>query len=164
MKKIQLHGKYFYLFALVDNEDFKEVSQWRWYGLKTNSGIYAYTYCWYNSKRIALLMHRLILSLEIGSKMEGDHKGGNRLNNQRNNLRICNHQQNMFNMKSTAKSLSKYKGVSWNKNAKKWMAYIQYNNKLTNLGYYQNEIEAAKIYNKAAEKLFGEFASLNIVV
>lgn len=43
----------------------------------------------------------------------------------------------------------------------KWMAKINKDGKRHNLGYCNSEIEAAKLYDTAAKKLFGEFANTN---
>lgn len=59
--------------------------------------------------------------------------------------------------------IGKYKGVFWNKSAQKWQPRIYHDGKLLNLGLFKNESNAAKSYNKAAKKLFGEFARLNEV-
>ena len=56
---------------------------------------------------------------------------------------------------------SKYKGVSWNKGVKKWLAQIGFNDKVIHLGQFGDEIEAAKVYDKAAKELFGDFAHTN---
>jgi hypothetical protein len=56
---------------------------------------------------------------------------------------------------------SKYKGVTWHKKHKKWMAQIMCDRKKTHLGYFDCEIEAAKAYNSAALAAWGEFAGLN---
>lgn len=56
---------------------------------------------------------------------------------------------------------SKYKGVSWFKRDKKWKVNITVNKKHIYLGVYDSEVEAAKAYNEAAIKFFGEFACLN---
>jgi hypothetical protein len=56
---------------------------------------------------------------------------------------------------------SKYKGVYWDKNNKKWMSRIKINKKTKYLGRFKSEKEAAEVYNKAAVELFGEFAYLN---
>jgi len=51
--------------------------------------------------------------------------------------------------------------VGWHKKTKKFVARITYKGKITSLGYYDDEIEAAKAYDKKAKELFGEFAYLN---
>ncbi len=165
MKKIQLHGKYSYLFIFIDDEDFEEVSQYKWYGCKgkNDNTIYARADCYYNNKRVQIKMHRLILGLEFGNKLQGDHKDHNGLNNQKYNLRIVTCQQNQFNRQPYKNTSSEYKGVSWHKRDKVWQAYIKYSGKLIMLSCFNNEIEAAQAYNKKASELFGEYAKLNTI-
>ncbi len=130
MKQIKLYGKYRYLFVLIDNEDFEEINQYKWYGINSYGKIYVVTNCYIDNKRVMIYIHRLILSLEFGNLREGDHINGNSLDNQRLNLRIVTCQQNKFNRKPRKNVSSKFKGVCWNKNAKKWQVSIRYNNKL----------------------------------
>ena len=62
-----------------------------------------------------------------------------------------------------ARHSSKYKGVTWNKDMRKWRTKICINSKVEHLGYFADEKEAAMAYDKAAKKLRGEFALLNNV-
>ena len=83
-------------------------------------------------------------------------------------LRLATTSENGGNRKKTQVVLnktcsSKYKGVSWAKANKKWKACLLCKGKRYYLGYFENEIEAAFAYNKAALEHFGEFALLNIV-
>ena len=48
---------------------------------------------------------------------------------------------------------SKYVGVHWRKREKKWRAQITINGKNKGLGYYQDEKEAARIYDEQAALL-----------
>lgn len=52
--------------------------------------------------------------------------------------------------KSNKKTYSKYVGVSYNKNHKKWIAMISRYRKRYFLGYFKNEEDAALAYNKKA--------------
>ena len=92
--------------------------------------------------------------------MEIDHINGNGLDYRKCNLRVCTHQQNLQNQR-IQKGVSKFKGVCWHKASQKWMAKIKHNYKTIYLGVFNNEIDAAKSYNKKAKELFGEFARLN---
>jgi hypothetical protein len=160
MKQIELtQGK----FALVDDEDYIFLNQWKWCTQKSGKTYYAIRGLYVNGKKIATLrMHRVLLS--IPSNMEGDHIDHNGLNNQRRNLRICTHAQNMCNQPSNKNSSSKYLGVTLNKQVKskkKWRSQIRFNGAILRMGSYSTQEEAAGAYNKKAEELFGEFANLN---
>lgn len=140
---------------MVDDEDFEYLSQWKWYAAKEKHTWYAKTNIVRNGKRTTDKMHRLIFDAN-----EIDHKDGNGLNNQRDNLRACNGTQNNWNMRAR-KGSSQYKGVCWNKNANKWKSRIKAYGKETHIGYFDCEVEAAKAYDEMAIAVFGEFANTN---
>jgi hypothetical protein len=152
MKKVPLtQGE----FALVDDEDYVLVSQYKWHlhkGRKTN-------YARIKNKHICTTMHRMVL---VNPEGLVDHINGNGLDNRKENLRVCTNAQNIRNMVKTSGS-SKYKGVTWDKRCNKWAAAIWLNYKRIHLGRYSSEIDAAKAYNEAAIRLFGDFANLNTV-
>ena len=159
MKRIPLtQGK----FALIDDEDFNLVSQYKWCASKNGHTCYAYTTIQKPSgKHTSLTMHRLLLKPADG--LRADHKDGDGLNNQRYNLRPCTHRENLRNQRAQKGGSSQYKGVYWHKRDNKWRAQIQINGKVQSLGNYIDEKEAAKAYNKVAVKYFGDFARINIL-
>ena len=148
--------------ALVDDEDYNELVKYKWQArlVKKTGNYYA---CRsgkkVDGKRPQIRMHCAILGI-IGV----DHRDSNGLNNQRYNLRPASQLGNARNAsKSKAKLTSKYKGVCI-RNETKTLAYraqITVNYKKIMLGTFHNEIEAAKVYDAAALKYFGEFAKLN---
>lgn len=110
-----------------------------------------------NNKKIR--MHDEIMKPKAGEEV--DHKSRNTLNNQKINLRICTHQQNMRNAKAHKKTPSGYKGVCFSKQRRKWRAYINYNGKQIHLGFHSTPKEGARAYDKFARIHFGEFARTN---
>ena len=104
-------------------------------------------------------MHRLIANTP--AHLFCDHINHDGLDNRRANIRNCTLKQNNANSRSAKNASSKYKGVSWNKLRKKWAAYIKKDYKQLYLGLFENEIEAAKAYDRKAAELFGKFAKLN---
>ncbi len=157
MKQIDISTKkYPNTFALVDDEDYVELSKHKWCcggrGYATRSrprhdGIGV------------LYMHRVILKTPDG--MDSDHKNGDRLDNRRFNLRICTRTQNQQNRGKHKTKASEFKGVDWQKHIKKWRARIRIDGKLTYLGLFIRPVVAAKAYDEAAKKHFGEFALTN---
>ncbi len=79
------------------------------------------------------------------------------------NCRWVTRLQNQYNRGPNINSSSKYKGVSWNKEKKKWSATIRYNKKSIHIAYFTEEKMAAIAYNKKAKELRGEYAYLNEV-
>lgn len=169
MKTIIIHSnKYGSKEVLLDDSDYDLAKVYRWSLKPDHNNFYAKKNYWIRvegeKKCIQLLMHRFILGLN--DQRQVDHIDHNGLNNQRTNLRICTHQQNMCNKRSHVNTSSKYVGVSFHKKTKMWRASIK--NKLihssrVNIGSYKTENEAAIAYNKAALDFFGEFANLNVI-
>ena len=149
-------------FALVDDTDYDWLNQWKWCVTGIEEAFYAIR----NSPKIEgkshqIFMHRVILGLEYKDGQQGDHTNHNTLDNRRANLRICTQQQNQMNQKLQKNKTSRFKGVCWDKQHKKWKAGIKVKKELKNLGRFNTEEDAATAYNKAAKKYFGEFAFLN---
>lgn len=140
--------------ALVDDEDFERVNQYKWHAFKNGRNEYAKT-C------MNLQMHRLILGI-TDSKILVDHIDHDGLDNRRSNLRICTKAQNRFNSLPNRATSSQYKGVSWCNEYKNWRSMMDFQGKRINLGRFKSEIEAAKAYDAKAKELFGEFAYLNV--
>ena len=156
MKEIQLTQGFA---ALVDDEDFERVNALKWYASKFGNNVYALRETKESGKRTSMLMHRFILNCKI--KIDVDHIDGNSLNNSKSNLRLCTHAENLMNQKPQKGKTSIYKGVTFNKNAKKFLCQIMKSNKHIYLGLFVDEVEAAKAYDKKAKELFGKFAWIN---
>ena len=154
---ILTHGKV----AIVDDEDFDYLNQFKWLANKQkNDKFYVgRNIPVSNKKQSKIWMHRFIMNPEKG--MVIDHLDGNPLNNQKNNLRICTHAENMRNSKIPKNNTSGFKGVSFVKKHNTYESSIRINNIKIYLGYYIDPKDAAKAYNDAALKYHGEFANLN---
>lgn len=162
MKKIYLVGKYSEKFALVDDIDYELVSSLRWSycnGYAVNKK-YVKGSGRKNQKSLVISMHRFILGNPLGKFV--DHIDFNTLNNKRENIRVCDKSDNQHHQgKMNKATSSKYKGVFWNTSLKKWMVKLQFKYKCHYVGIFDDEIVAAKSYDKKAKELFGEFAWLN---
>jgi hypothetical protein len=89
-----------------------------------------------------------------------DHINGNGLNNRRSNMRNCTRAQNSANRRPKRGAASPYKGVFPRPDGK-FEASICHDGRKQYLGRFENEIEAARAYDKKAKELHGEFAYLN---
>lgn len=143
-------------FAIVDDCVFDDINQYKWY---CSAKGYAVRDFHEEGKRKSIRMHRLIMNAKGGEQV--DHKNHNKLDNRRENLRICNNQQNHANRPLDKNNTSGFRGVSLHKETGKWRASIQYNGKKISLGLYNNIKKAAEAYNIKARKCFGEFAYQN---
>lgn len=140
-------------FAIVDEEDFERVNQFRWHW---NDGYARRTIRTPSGKRTCQILHRFIMG--DPPEMEVDHKSMNKLDCRKDNLRICTKAQNHCNRALQSNNRSGFKGVSQSKG--RWQAIIYCKKKSHHLGFFDDKHEAAAAYAKAAKELHGEFARI----
>lgn len=142
---------------LIDKADAHILGTRKWFACpKGKSGsVYVYTNDWPRSQ---IALHRLILGIH-GTRLRGDHRNGNGLDNRRGNLRIATHAQNNRNRRGCGKT--GFKGVTKFTHCERYFARIKHHGKTVHLGCFGDPAEAARAYDRAAKELFGEFAWLN---
>ena len=136
--------------AMVDASDWVLANKYKWY--KKKDGYVART-----EKQKTVLLHRFIMNTPQGKIT--DHINGNKLDNRRENLRICGYSENAMNRKPY--SGRPYKGVYWFKDNNKWGVKLKLKGKSLFFGLHENEKDAARVYNIKARELFGQYALLN---
>lgn len=106
--------------------------------------------------------HRLIWLIVYGRLPDKDldHINGVKDDNRIGNLREATKSENLYNKKGIGGS-SKYKGVSFNKQLQKYVAYASLNKKRYHLGTFECEIAAAKAYDEFANRNFGNYKRIN---
>jgi AP2-like factor, euAP2 lineage len=146
--------------ALVSDEDYGFLNQFKWH----LSGPYPCSSI--DGTANKLRMHQVVIRHWIGDVPEGyeiDHIDRDKLNNTRENLRLCTKAQNMANMIRGGSQHSDhgYKGVY--PSGRGWSARIGSGEHRRYLGQFNGETAAAAAYNRAAKEMYGEFAILNPV-
>ncbi|MBA7712065.1 hypothetical protein ES703_121034 [subsurface metagenome] len=143
--------------AIVDDEDFEYLSQFKWHAVIVGHN-------WYANRGIKTLdgYKNQRMQWDILGK-NTDHKNGDGLDNRRDNLRICTKAQNNRNQRRVPTELTPYKGAKRKiyRYRIMWEAQIKVNARPVYLGLFGEPEEAALAYNWAALNYFGEFAALN---
>jgi len=139
--------------ALVDHRDRSAVDGWNWSidGKGTRIGRVQ------GGKRVPIASAILGLS-------RVDHRSRDVRDNRRRNLRPATSAQNARNRSIGSTNKSGFKGVSLRKDRGTWLAAIGFEGRVLKLGTFAAAEDAARAYDAAALRLFGEFAVLNFPV
>lgn len=102
MKKIKLSKG---LFALVSDEDFERVNEFKWCASHESRGTkhYAIRRVTVDGKRVKIRMHREVMGLNNESPLVVDHLDGDGLDNRRENLEVVTQTENMRRCKTWKK-------------------------------------------------------------
>jgi hypothetical protein len=148
--------------ALVDDEDYEELSKFKWYADQRSRSCYIRRLERNNTpegpRQRCVYLHRQIMQPPPG--MDVDHINSDATDNRRENLRICTRSQNNQNARRRVDSNQSYKGV-WITQNGKYASRIYDGGKKVHIGVYDNEVSAAEAYDRKAKELFGAYAKLN---
>lgn len=149
---------------MVDDADYDAVMQFKWYAHKDQTGdrfVARRNIKKPDGKRGYQFLHQFLMP----GIDRVDHRDGNSLNDQRENLRPATARQNSQGFRKKRRGVtSEFRGVSWYKKYAKWVAEIEVDGNRVFLGYFKEEVDAALAYDKAARKYFKEFASPNFPI
>jgi len=146
----------------VDPADYRRLRRYEWFAKKGKNSFYARRHAagGKGKKGTLIYLHQEIIDVPKG--MVIDHINHDGMDNRGANLRPVTYSQNLCHRKKrSGATRSKYKGVSWKKQSRKWVARIGFERKDIHLGYFRDEIEAARAYDRAAKRYHKDFASLN---
>ena len=149
------------LFTIVDQDDFERLNKYNWQAnVREGRSRYATRTIRRNGRVCHRQMHRIITNAP--KEMMVDHINHDGLDNRKVNLRLATPQQNAWNRRCLRRcNGSKYMGVSWDKQNRKWRGRLFVDGKSRFLGYFEDEKDAAIAFDRAAKEHRGEFAFLN---
>ena len=136
----------------VDSEDINRVKVIGW-----SLGTGGYLYGGIPGTRKKVRLHRYILNVSDDVNCI-DHIDKNKLNNRKNNLRICSTKENARNSREKEENKSGFSGVSRCKDSNKWRARIVVDGKEISLGRYEKYEEAVLARFYGEKKYYGDFA------
>lgn len=146
--------------AMVDDEDFDFLNQWKWHvSLSRYGGAYAKRIDTSGGGRLKISMHRLLL--KAPETMKVDHRDRNGLNNQKYNIRRCTQFQNCHNRGMHSKNTSGFKGVFPRLKKGDFVSRIGVRGKYQHIGVFKDIKDAARAYDEAAVRIAGDFAVTN---
>lgn len=146
--------------TLVSKVDYPIISRYRWKRMS-----HGYVCSYLNESRAGGMkrkihtLHRFIMMPP--RNMEVDHINGDKLDNRRENLRICTRAENSRNSVISSRNKSGYKGVYRASQGTPWIAQVRVGTTTKYLGRFKDRLSAARAYNEAAQEHYGEFARLN---
>jgi len=147
-------------FTIVDPQDFYHLNNFDWVADGKGDNIYAVRHLLSaDEKANTVRMHRYIMRAPVGLLV--DHRNNNGLDNRRANLRLATNSQNNCNSRKRKNTSSRFIGVHFDKRKSMWPVYIRHHGKRTWLGCFDNELDAARAYDRAAREYHKEFARLN---
>lgn len=143
--------------AIVDADTYDYLNQFKWH---LNSDGYPQHSFWNKEtkKDVDKKMHQIVMNTPKG--MDTDHISADKLDNRRNNLRVCTHSQNMMNRSRQSNNTSGYKNIYWSEQHKQYRIIMVVSKKRYNLGLYRTIDGAVKARNKFLDKLHGQYANL----
>ena len=139
--------------AIVDDEDYPSLSQFRWYAHRRN-GIY---YAARNLPRKGSNPKQIQMHVAIMGARGVDHRDGDGLNNQKANLRWADAQQQAWNRKRPVNNRSGVTGVGWQASEQRWRARITVDGQSIFLGNFIDREEAIRVRQEAEDQYFGEW-------
>lgn len=138
--------------ALVDDEDFEWLSQWAW---QLHAEGYVQRVQRRAGRRILVLMHRLLMGLPAA---QVDHKNGDRLDNQRHNLRVTTPSGNQQNARLSIVAGSGHRNVYWREARRKYQVVFKVNGRGIHRGYFA-DLDDAIAEARAARKELHPYAT-----
>jgi hypothetical protein len=147
---VEVNGRFF----VIDREDVEQVTSYPW-GVRNDGYVVA------KVNRDGVYLHRVIAGASASEQV--DHRNGDPSDCRRSNLRLCCIAENARNSRKQRRvTTSRFKGVSRCRRTGRWRAYIKQHGKVTCLGRFRDELDAARSYDTAALRMFGAFAKLNL--
>ena len=144
-----------------DKEDYDFIKNYNWmekmdHGQRTG---YIKMTVWDNNKPHIVYLHRFVLE-KSGKNIEGktvDHINHKPYDNTKDNLRICEHFENIVACKTYSNNTSGRKGVYWDKQRNKWYVTITINKRTHHIGRFDDFDDAVRAREDAEKKYHGEF-------
>ena len=113
------------IYTIIDDDDYEKVSQHRWHVTRHSNTKRYIIQMYLNGERFTLwsFIYGNTNGLEI------DHINRNIFDNRKCNLRTCSRVDNIRNREKLITNTSGYKGVTYHKHSKCWVAQIHKNGK-----------------------------------